>query len=168
MAMTHAIPATVASIEIHLADILAPKHDLEVASRIGDTIRDAILITIAYRTNIRGFERPEGVKQAFLIQGANRFDGLGRCDDFNAVRVVNFGSQLWICGQGIAVSHVLLPCSNPATWTRQAKNAVHLDKNLFHILQGNDLPEMTPLLCSCKQRSCYITKWRMIKLLQLV
>ncbi len=48
MALPHAIPAPVAGVEIHLAYILAPKHDLVVAARIGDTIRDAILITFAY------------------------------------------------------------------------------------------------------------------------
>lgn len=48
MALPHAIPAPVAGVEIHLAYILAPKHALVVPARIGDTIRDAILITIAH------------------------------------------------------------------------------------------------------------------------
>jgi hypothetical protein len=48
MALQHAIPAPVAGIEIHLVYTLAPKHDLELAAIIEDTIRDAIQITIAH------------------------------------------------------------------------------------------------------------------------
>ena len=97
MALPHAIPAPIAGVEIHPPDILASKHYLVITAWIGNTVRDAILVTIAYRTNIRGFERPDGMEQTFFIQGSDRLNCLGRCDNLEAERVVNFSSQLWIC-----------------------------------------------------------------------
>jgi hypothetical protein len=96
MALPHATPTAIASVEIHPSDIFASKHCLIVAARIGNTISDAILITITYRTDIWGFERPDGVKQTFFVQNPYRFDGLGRCDYLEVERAIDFSRQLWV------------------------------------------------------------------------
>ena len=98
MALPHTISAPIAGIHIHPPDILAAKHCLIVAARIGNTIRDAILVTIAYRADVRGFERPDGMKQAFFFQSLSRVGGFGRCDHLKVERAVNCSRQLRVCG----------------------------------------------------------------------
>jgi hypothetical protein len=67
MTLPHAISAAIAGIQIHPCDILTPEHYLVVIVGIRYTISDAIMVTIAHRADIGCFERPDGVKQSFLV-----------------------------------------------------------------------------------------------------